>query len=205
MKMMRPLAALLAGMMALTGCGRELVGGGARNVDARATGDGTPGGSASVAPAYAIAPGGGPSYQANGINGSITFDARVSLVRNSTPEPLGTGTATVSVNGRDTVTVASGRVARVDYPVARVVFTRVTANVTSGLTIGGTSLTGRVDVAIAPGDSIVVERPVSLGDRNDDATLLIDLDASAWLGLANPLTRIVPAAAFQSAVKLRRG
>ena len=205
MKTMRRLVALTAGMMALAGCGRELVGGGARDVDARATGDGTPGGSASMAPAYAIAPGGGPTYQLNGFSGTVTFDARVYLVRGGTVDALGTGTASVAVNGRDTVTVASGRAARVDYPVARVVFTRVTANVTGGLVIGGTSLTGQVNVAIAPGDSIVVESPVDLGGRDDDATLLVDLDASAWLVLANPLTRIVPAAAFQSAVKLRRG
>jgi len=202
MKTTRRLAALLAGMMALAGCGRELVGGGQRDVDAVATGDGTGGGSASMAPSYTSAPTGGPVFQANGVGGTIGFDARVSLVRGGTVQPLGPGSATVRVDGRDTVAVASGRVARVDYPVARVVFTRVTANVTGGLVIGGASVTGRVDVAIA--DSIVVERPVDLGDEDDDATLLIDLDASAWLALANPVTRVVPAAAFQSAVKLRR-
>lgn len=203
MKTTRPLAALLAGMMALAGCGRELVGGGQRDVDAVATGDGTSGGSPSMAPVFASAPA-GPSFQANGIGGTITFDARVSLVRGGSADPLGPGTATVLVNGRDTVTVVSGRVSRVEYPTARVVFTRVTANVTGGLVIGGATLTGQVTVGIAPGDSIVVERPVNLGDADDDATLLIDLDASAWLALANPVTRIVPSAAFQSAVKLRR-
>ena len=198
------LAALLAGMMAAAGCGRELVGGGHRDVDARATGDGTTGGSASLAPRYAVAPGEGAVFQVNGISGTITFDARVYLVRNAEPLPLnGPATATVRADGRDTVTVASDRVRAVEYPVARVVFTRVTANVTSGLAIGGVSITGQVSVAIA--DSLVVERPVDLGDADDDATLLIDLDASAWLQAANPVTRIVPAAAFQSAVKLRRG
>ena len=207
MKTMKCLAALLAGVMAVSGCGRELVGGGARDVDAVATGDGTSGGgSPSMAPSYAVAPGGGPVFQANGLSGTITFDARVSLVRGGTVEPLnGPATATVRADGRDTVALVSGRVDDVDYPVARVVFTRVTANVTGGLVIGGVGLTGRVDVAIAPGDSIVVERAVDLGAAGADATLVVDLDASAWLGLANPATRIVPAAAFQSAVKLRRG
>jgi hypothetical protein len=198
------LAALLAGTMALAGCGRELVGGGNRDVDAAATGDGTSGGSPSLAPRYAVAPGGGGVFQANGIGGTITFDARVYLVRNATPLPLnGPATATVRVDGRDTVAVAADRVPRVEYPVARVVFTRVTANVTGGLVVGGVTVTGQVSVAIA--DSVVVERPVDLGDADEDATLLIDLDASAWLQAANPVTRIVPAAAFQSAVKLRRG
>ncbi|HEX2076863.1 MAG TPA: hypothetical protein VHG08_04115 [Longimicrobium sp.] len=198
------LAALLAGMTALAGCGRELVGGGQRNVDAAATGDGTGSGSAGLAQRYAVAPGGGGVFQANGIGGTITFDARVYLVRNAQPVPLnGPATATVRADGRDTVAVASGRVPEVEYPTARVVFTRVTGNVTGGLVIGGVSLTGQVSVAIA--DSVVVERPVDLGDADDDATLLIDLDASAWLQAANPVTRIVPAAAFQGAVKLRRG
>jgi hypothetical protein len=103
------------------------------------------------------------------------------------------------------VLVVSGRVDDVDYPVARVVFTRVTANVTGGLVIGGVGLTGQVDVGIAPGDSVVVEMPVDLGDPDDDATLLIDLDASAWLFTVNPVTRLVSATAFRNAVKLRRG
>ena len=204
MKTMRSLAALLAGTMALSGCARELVGGGAREVDARATGDGTSGASPSMAPAYAVAPGAAPVFQANGISGTITFDARVSLVRSGQATPLnGTATGTVSVNGHDTVTVVSGRVDDVDFPVARVVFTRVTANVTGGLLIGGVGLTGQVNVGIAPGDSVVVEMPVDLGDPDDDATLLIDLDASAWLFAANPATRLVAASVFRSAVKLR--
>lgn len=197
-------AALLAFLSAAAGCGRELVGGGQRDVDARATGDGTSGGSPSLAPRYAVAPGGGVVFQANGISGTLTFDARVYLVRGAGPVPLGgPATATVLANGRDTVAVASARVPEVRYATARVVFTRVTGNVTGGLVIGGNGVTGTVSVAIA--DSVVVERAVDLGDEDDDATLLIDLDASAWLSAANPVTRIVPAAAFQSAVKLRRG
>lgn len=205
MKTTRRLAALLAGIMTLAGCGRELVGGGARDVDARATGDGTPGRSGSAAPSYSVARGGGTAFQADGVTGTITFDARVSLVRAGQATPLGAGTATVSASGRDTVLVASGRVDEVAFPVARVVFTRVTANVTGGLVIGGIGLTGQVDVALALGDSVVVERAVDLGDPEDAATLLIDLDASAWLSAANPLTRTVSAAAFQSAVDLRGG
>lgn len=207
MTTMRSLAALLAGIAMLSGCGRELVGGGARDVDARATGDGTGGGSPSLGPSYAVAAGGGPVFQTNGVSGTIAFDARVYLVRSGQAEPVnGPATGvTVNANGRDTALVAAGRVDDVDYPVARVVFTRVTANVTGGLVIGGIGLTGRVDVGIAPGDSVVVEMPVDLGDPDDDATLLIDLDASAWLFTANPVTRLVSAAAFRNAVKLRRG
>lgn len=197
-------AALLAATMMMGGCSGELVGGGQRDVDAQATGDGTANGSPSLAPRYSVAEGSGPAFQANGISGTITFDATVTLKRGGSAELIGRGESkVVSVNGRDTVQVAAASVARVTYPTARVTFTRVQANVTSGLSIGGVSLTGQVNVAIA--DSVVVEMPVDLGDADDDATLLIDLDASAWLAAANPVTRIVPAAAFQNAVKLRRG
>ena len=204
MHTIRSLAALLAGMVALAGCGRELVGGGQREVDAAATGDGTGGGSPSTAPRYAVAPAEGGVYQLNGIGGTISFDARVSLLRAGVPVPLGGGSATVRADGGDTVRVVSDGVPAVTYPVARVVFTRVTANVTGGLVVGGVNLTGRIDVAIAPGDSVVVERPVDLGAADEDATLLIDLDASAWLPAVNPATRLVSAATFASAVKLRR-
>lgn len=198
-------AALLAATMTmLGGCTGELVGGGQRDVDAAATGDGTGGGSPSLAPRYSVGEGAGPAFQANGISGTISFDAKVTLVRGGDRELVGTGTGrVVSASGRDTVQVAAASVARVEYPTARVTFTRVQANVTSGLSIGGVTVTGQVNVAIA--DSVVVQMPVDLGGADDDATLLIDLDASAWLTAANPVTRVVPAAAFQSAVKLRRG
>lgn len=206
MKLMRAnkgAAALLAAMvMMLAGCSGELVGGGQRDVDAVATGDGTGGGSASLVPRYAVADGGGTAFQANGISGSVSFDAKVMLVRGGSAELVGTGMGrVVAANGSDTVQVASGSVARVTYPTARVTFTRVQANVASGLTIGGVSVTGQVNVAIT--DSVVVEMPVALGDADDDATLLIDLDASTWLAAANPVTRVVSAAAFQNAVRLR--
>ncbi len=206
MRARRGAAALLAATMTvLAGCTGELVGGGQRDVDAAATGDGTGGGSPSLAPRYSLSEGGGPAFQANGISGTISFDARVVLVRDGRAEAIGTGTGrVVAANGRDTVQVASGSVARVVYPTARVTFTRVQANVASGLTLGGgVAVTGQVNVAIA--DSVVVQMPVDLGGADDDATLLIDLDASAWLAATNPTTRVVPAAAFQAAVKLRRG
>lgn len=111
------------------------------------------------------------------------------------------------IDGRDTVRLTSGKVSRASYDRVRIVFTRVEADVTSGLVIGGVTITGRVGVAIAPRDSIVVERPVSLGGQGDDVRLLVDLDAHAWLAstsvVARIVMRIVPAAAFQNAVKVR--
>jgi hypothetical protein len=202
MRATRCAAALAALAMFLAGCSGELVGGGQRDVDARATGDGTSSGSPSLSPRFSLADG-GTAFQANGISGTISFDAKVVLMRGGSAELIGTGASrVVAANGSDTVQVASASVAAVEYPTARVTFTRVQANVASGLSIGGINVTGQVNVAIA--DSVVVEMPVDLGDADEDATLLIDLDASAWLAAANPATRVVSSTAFRGAVKLRR-
>ncbi|HEY0154412.1 MAG TPA: hypothetical protein VGB92_20535 [Longimicrobium sp.] len=195
----------LGAVLALGGCGKDFVAGGARDVEVHATGDATSEGSPSAA-RMSLAPADGPrSLSAAAAQGTVTFDARVSLVSSAQVEEVNRTPASTSVRieGRDTVRLTTGEVRRASYDRVRIVFTRVEADVASGLVIGGVSVTGRVAVAIAPADSIVVERPVSLGDEDDDVRLLIDLDASAWLASTNVVTRIVPAAAFQSAVKVR--
>ena len=205
MKTMLGAAALLFAMLA-AGCNGELVGGGVRDVDAVATGDGSStGGSASAGPVLSLAPGGTAAFQSSGVSGIVNFTARVELVRDGSAVSLHPSPASASVrtDGGDTVQVAGRTVPQGRYGVARVTFTSVTANVSAGLRIGGVALTGRVDVAIPAGQGVVVEMPVDLGDADDDATLLIDLDASTWLSAADPATRIVPAAAFRSAVRLR--
>jgi hypothetical protein len=169
------------------------------------TGDATPGGSASAA-RTSLAPAYGPhSLSAAAAQGTITFDARVSLLSPNRAEAVNPtpASAAVRIDGRDTVRLTGSEVPRGSYDRVRIVFTRVHADVTSGLVIGGITITGRVNVAINPGDSVAVERPVSLGGQGDDVRLLVDLDASAWLASTNVVTRIVPAAAFQSAVKVR--
>ncbi|HEX8696718.1 MAG TPA: hypothetical protein VF746_30145 [Longimicrobium sp.] len=207
---MRTKHALLA-LLLLTGaagCGKEVLVGGQKDVETRATGDGTPeGGSPSRAAAYALAPGGpATTHIAGRAQGTITFDARVELVSatGAAEDAGGPASATVRIDGHDSVFVARGSVPGDQYATVRVTFTRVTASVTSGLVIGGIDVTGVVNVSILPGSSIVVERQVDLGGPDEDVDLLVDLDASAWLGATNPATRIVAAAAFQSAVKVKR-
>lgn len=188
--------------LAVAGCGRELVGGGQRDVDAVATGGGAEsGGSATPASSYGAER--ATAFQAEGVSGTVTFDARVSLVRAGRRSAVGAGSATVRAGGGDTARVAAGRVLEGGYDAARVVFTRVTANVSGGLVVGGVALTGHVDVAIAPGDSVVVEMPVQVSGSRSPVRLLIELDAATWLRSADPLTRTVPAAAFRGAVRLR--
>jgi hypothetical protein len=209
MKMhVRCAAAALLLVMGLGGCGKEVVVGGQKHVDTGATGDGTPEGSASGSrsPSFAMTPAPSTLAPSTRAQGTITFDAKVSLVTtDGGVVPLGSAPATVTVriDGGDTVRIAAGDVAPARYTAARVTFTRVQANVTGGLVIGGIGLTGLLDVSILPGDSLVVQRAVDLGGADADARLLVDLDASAWLGTANPATRLIAAAAFRDAVKLR--
>jgi hypothetical protein len=202
-------AAALLLAMGLGGCAKEVVVGGQKHVDTRATGDGTPegGASGSRAPAYDASRSGALAAAVAGrAQGTLTFDARVSLVTSGgAVVALGSGprTATVRIDGGDTVAVVAGDVPPARYTAVRVAFTRVQASVTGGLVIGGTGVTGLLNVAIAPGDSVVVERAVDLGAPQAGARLLIDLDASAWLSTANPATRVVAAATFRDAVKVR--
>jgi hypothetical protein len=96
--------------------------------------------------------------------------------------------------------VAARPVPAVAYTGVRLTFTRVQAEIASGLVIGGVGVTGTVDVAIA--GSLVVERSVPMLDADADYAVLIDLDASDWLAAANPASGIVPAAAFSGAVQV---
>jgi hypothetical protein len=205
--MMRTRIALAALLLAMTtaGCGKELVAGGQKHVDAAGTGDGTPEGSASKAPAYDLVPGGDSPLAAARAQGTVTFTAKVEVATaGGAYVPLSSAPATVvvKIDGSDSVHVAAGNVPAGSYTRVRVTFTGVQANVTGGLVIGGVGVTGLVSVGAA-GESVIVERAVSLGSPSADVRLLIDLDASAWLGTANPVTKVVASSTFQGAVKIR--
>jgi hypothetical protein len=195
-------------LMGAAACGKEVVVGGVRDKDVEvyATGDGTQEDSAgaSHAPVLSPAPAGGPAATHIGgrVQGTISFDALVEVVTAS-GEAVRVGNAqsvVVRSDGHDTVLVARAKVLEREYTTVRVTFTRVTANVASGLTIGGISITGQVSVEV-PQQGIVVERQVPLGGPEEDVQVLIDLDASDWLFAT--LDRVVPATAFQQAVKIR--
>jgi len=209
MKRRFALAALLLAMTA-AGCGKELVVGGQKHVEAGGTGDGTPegGASGSRSPSYArLAASRSLAAVAGRAQGTITFDAKVEVGTWAggylplTPAPA---TVTVRIDGSDTVHIAAGDVPVGSYTHARVTFTRVEVNVTGGLVIGGANVTGLLTVPVPPGTSILVENgAIDLGSPNASARLLVELDASAWLGTANPTTRLISATSFATAVKLR--
>ena len=199
---------LLLAVLAAGGCGREVVGGGVKEVDAVAVSDGGPQPSRSAGAAHATVPLSRASLAASKAGlaqGTVSFDTRVALVGAGgevvelTRSPVG---AQVRIEGTDTARVAREEVRATTYTRARITFTRVTANVTGGLVVGGVSLTGRVDVAIAPGDSVVVEAPVNLSGSAKQ-TLVIDLNASQWLSATSLVTRTVAPSTFRSAVEVR--
>lgn len=200
---------LVAGLALLSsGCGKEIVAGGQKPVDAKAVGDGSPASGMQSEGVYhavvPIAPSGSAfAGAAAQPQGTIAFDARVSLVTEGgavVPLNRDAATGTVRIEATDTAVVADTRVEAVTYTRARVTFTRVNANVSGGLVIGGISVTGQVRVGIAPGDSVVVEAPIRM-TGSARQTLVIDLDASEWL--RQSVGGVVSASAFRGAVDLR--
>lgn len=189
----RVLALVLA--LGLAGCGGEAVAGGQRDVTVDATGDdsgASPERRRAASPQRAVA----------AVQGTVRFDARVRL-NGGTVVPVG-GLASVELraDGGDTVRVVEGSVPGSAYATARVVFYDVQAEVGGGLVIGGSPFTGHVEVDIAPGDSLVVERTVAVGAGGGDIRLLVDLNSAVWLATANPATRLVSRSAFQGAVRI---
>lgn len=207
--MLRLNALLLLVPLVALGCGREVVGGGMKEkeVEAVAVSDGGSGSSSSRSQpgaVYAQLP--LSRAGAAGLpQGTVAFRAKVSLVTadgDVVPLNRDVTSAQVKIAATDTALIAREEVRPTTYTHARVTFTEVAANVTSGLVIGGVSLTGEVRVGIASGDSVVVEAPISLAGTARQ-TLVVDLNASTWLSTEAALTGVVPASVFRSAVRVR--
>jgi hypothetical protein len=182
-------------LLGTAACGGEAVAGGARDAQVDATGDAAPGSPARL-------PGGARASVAlvAPVQGSLQVVSGVRLTSGGQAAVVGGSPAVqLSASGSDTVRVVQGRVAATSYGAVRLVFRQVSANVTGGLVIGGVSVTGDFGVDIPAGDSVVVERAVAI-PASGDVRLLVDLNAATWLAAANPVTRRVSAAAFQSAV-----
>lgn len=194
------LGGLLLAALLLGGCsGRELLAGGQAEVEAAATDDaeGTSGSRTGEGIAFSTAPAAVPS-------GTLEITASVSLLdANGGAIAITEGFSTVQLGIAESDTVRLGRetVPSGTYSAARIVLSRVTANVTGGLLVDGVPLLGEVHVAIGS-EPLVIEAPVLLVARQGElSTLVVDLNAAAWLSAADPLTRLVPAAALRAAVE----
>lgn len=143
------------------------------------------------------------------VEGEVSFSAKVfvqtsagewvqlteQLAQEVTVDASGEGEAEVFV--REEVEATA-------YTRARVVFEEVEANVTGGLKIGiGGILTGVIRVSLGGDEEVVVEQPINLRvNAGSEGTLVVNLNADAWLSRADAEARTVDEADFRSAVRL---
>lgn len=215
--------------LGIAGCGVELVGGGERGpvetvmTDEAESGQSVapaPGSGASAAPVdgagSGVAPSGnGPAMDRNplaaagivDIEGMVTADLSVALITSggaSVPVTADPVTGGVRIGSTDRPRVDHNLVDVGSYVAVRVSFRRVEAQVVNGILGSGGQilpLTLRVDLS---GQPLVVDAPVAVEVRKDGlATVELDLNAAAWLVLADPVTGIVPRAAFANALQVK--
>jgi hypothetical protein len=205
--MKRTAAVLWSAMLllpGLTGCGVELVGGAERGeVETTMTDDPSsnePSPSRSPAPSMSRAP--EVSEQVVAIEGTVSADLAVALVAGGEATQVTSGTVTgqVRIASTDRDALGTRRVVEGVYPTVRLTFTRIEAQVETGV---GAPLSVEVDMRGSP---LVIEAPVPVEVREEDvATVEVDLNAAVWLAFADPVTGLVPRSAFASAIAVRTG
>lgn len=205
--MMRPVRAwvALALATAAAGCGQMLLAGGQRGeVRAVATDDATAPSNGASAARFALAPEPG-SAAALVPQGTLRVEGAVVLVGSggeAVPLSDGIRGGTLRIAAADSVLLGRDSVLVGRYTRARVTLTRVEAEVTGGLLVGGLPLVGSVRVPLA--EPLVIEAPIDLRvSANSSETLVVDLNAAVWLLQADPLARTVPVTALQGAVEVR--
>jgi hypothetical protein len=188
----------------VTACGVELVGGEERgDVETTMTDDPS---SNQPSPTLAPAPGTSRAPEASEqlvpLGGTVSADVAVALVAGGQATQVTSGTVTgqVRIASSDRDVLGNRRVVEDVYPTVRLTFTRIEAQVETG--VGG-PVTVEVDMRGSP---LVIEAPVQVEVREEDvATIEVDLNAAVWIAVADPVTGLVPRAAFASAVAVRVG
>jgi hypothetical protein len=116
--------------------------------------------------------------------------------------PLGPVTATADLEGTQEPRIAEEVVPAGGYESVRIVFTQVSAEVSAGLEIGGLPFTELITVDLS-GGSLEVIRTVDLDVPDGGvAAFVVDLNADAWIPLADASTRTVDPADFAAAVRV---
>lgn len=148
----------------------------------------------------------GTRFSRAGAEGTVDFTARV-YARTGAGSWVeltrrGAEHVVVDASGRaGAQAVTTAQVAAGGYDRVRVVFEDVRASSSTGISLVAGVLVGSVSVDLRSDHQVVVERPVSAEVRaGGSATLLIDLNAGAWMNRADAQTRTVSEADFQSAV-----
>jgi hypothetical protein len=150
----------------------------------------------------------GAAREGSAADGQLTAQLRVYLRGARTGEWIeisdGVRDITLDLNGQAERRVGvrfldSGR-----YSGCRVVFTRVEANVTGGLIVGGVPILGLVRVDLGTQGTLTVERGLVLDvEARREQDIVLDLAANTWLPRLSLTTRTVAAAALRDAVGVR--
>lgn len=134
--------------------------------------------------------------------GTLSTDLSVELVTASgaaIPITIGLTTGTVGVASGDRAELGLREVEVDVYPRVRITFTRVEAELSAGS--GLAPLTVRVQLGSTP---LTMEVPLEVAVRKDELSVVeVDLNAAVWLPMADPVTGLVPRAAFEAAVDVR--
>jgi hypothetical protein len=110
--------------------------------------------------------------------------------------------ARVDMRGRQDADVVTRIVPATLYTELRIVFTEIKAEVDSGLVIDGVTVLGEIKVELDD-PTLTVSRALDLDVPDGGSVeLLIDLNATAWLGSADPDLRTVAEDIFGSAVSV---
>ena len=199
--LVRPM--MLIALPVLVGCGQELTAGG-QTGEARTVvvDDPEPTASPRETSGASLSRGAENSALAQG---TVLVEASAALVRSDGrlfPIVFSPVSASVRIASSDTAEVASPSIDAGLYRAVRLTFRRVEASVTGGLVVGGVSVTGTVQVPLPTPLTFELAIPLRI-ERGGDHLVVIDLNASDWLAAVDPLTRIVPAASFQSQIRVR--
>lgn len=193
---------LMAAAAAVAACGNVTAGGATGDVETYMSGNGS---RSSPATASRAAPDGTtPAAVALTFVGDVTATASLEIRQAGGPTveltPLGPFTATADLEGTQEPLVADEMVPAGRYDSVRIVFTQVSADVTAGLEIGGVQFAGLVTVDLPTGGLEVV-LPLDLDVPDGGlAAFVVDLNADAWVPLADAATGTVDPADFAAAV-----
>jgi hypothetical protein len=145
----------------------------------------------------------GSTFQTS-VQGTVEFDARVELLADVGQDVMvDSRPGVVSIQPGEREILLRRRVPESRFVRARVVFSRVEAQVDGGLLVGGAPYLGAARVRI-PSGGIVVERTVELElPANARGTVVVDLAAPQWLAAVDPSNRWVPTEDFAAVVRIR--
>ena len=194
--------------LAIAACG-NLTGGGLGEATVSVTGDVPPAipapQSSLLATEGLVAPSSHEPDEADEAEGSVHVRFLVSLVSERGSETrLGDEEIEVEVDlqGADEPPVVTETIPAVRYTELRIVFTEIKAEVDAGLIINGVPVTGELHVELED-MSLLVTRPIDLDvNHGQSVSLLLDLNAPAWLTAVDPVTLAIDETVFADLVNV---